>query len=237
MHRKVRGLSDKAFRLHVSAVCWCNAHLTDGRIPSNELRLVSDLTQPGKYAVELAAVGLWNPVEAGWEIHDFLDFNQSAERVRAERERAKQKRQSEGASGGRSGGASAGASAGASEAPSFPVLSRPSGGAVRTAAAVSEVIQSQQQRLAADLQGFNVAWNLTAAEWLVVNEAIDRCGIPAMVACAQQRARANPPGSASAWVPLWASLPQRTRLEAVKCSDHLLPIPCRSCAADRKASA
>ena len=28
-HRKVRGLSDAAFRMDVSAVCWCAENLTD----------------------------------------------------------------------------------------------------------------------------------------------------------------------------------------------------------------
>ena len=32
IHRKVSGLSDAAFRLHVEAIFWCDRNLTDGFI-------------------------------------------------------------------------------------------------------------------------------------------------------------------------------------------------------------
>lgn len=49
----------------------------------------------------------------------------------------------------------------------------------------------------------------------------------------------NPPAFAQAWLNLWRHLPppgEHVRVVAEPCRNHLLPQPCRSCAADRKAA-
>lgn len=88
MHRKVRKLSDAAFRLNVSAVCWALDMGTDGFIPADDLDLVSDVRRPHAAAAELVARDLWHPVNldttsnttdlVGWTIHDFLDYQPTA---------------------------------------------------------------------------------------------------------------------------------------------------------------
>jgi hypothetical protein len=95
-HLKVSRLSDAAFRLHTSAVCWSSRHLTDGQIPHDGLRDVAPrVRQPMKAADELVSVGLWRTEEAGWIIHDYLDYQPSAAEVRAKRKAAtERKRQS-----------------------------------------------------------------------------------------------------------------------------------------------
>jgi hypothetical protein len=85
-HRKVRGLSDTAFRLHVSAVCWSCEHLTDGHVPVEDLSLVSDVRRPDKAVDELVRRGLWDVVSDGWSLHDFLTYNESRTVVLARRE-------------------------------------------------------------------------------------------------------------------------------------------------------
>ncbi|MEV1168580.1 hypothetical protein [Nonomuraea sp. NPDC049784] len=98
VNRKVRRLSDKAFRLYVSALCWCNANLTDGRIAESEITYVSDVRSPKRYANELVCAGLWEQNDAenggGWTVHDYLEYQSSAEKIRADREakRARQER-------------------------------------------------------------------------------------------------------------------------------------------------
>lgn len=95
-HRKVRGLSDAAFRLHVSAVCWSCEHLTDGMVMRSELHLLSDVRRPTTSAKELTTAGLWdeNDERTGWELHDFLVYNESRETVKNRREAdAERKRQ------------------------------------------------------------------------------------------------------------------------------------------------
>lgn len=92
IHRKVDVLSDAAFRLHVSAVCWCARNLTDGFIAAAELRSVSRARKPDKIAAELVRVGVWREVADGWQIHDYLDYQPSRQKVERER-KAKAERQ------------------------------------------------------------------------------------------------------------------------------------------------
>ncbi|MFI1889864.1 hypothetical protein [Streptomyces jumonjinensis] len=84
-HRKVALLSDRAFRLYVSALCWASENLTEGRILDRELTVVARLRGIKAAAKELEGAGLWDRVEGGWEIHDFLEYNPDRARIQAER--------------------------------------------------------------------------------------------------------------------------------------------------------
>ena len=86
-HRKIALLSDRAFRLHVSALCWCSENLTDGHIADRELPLVAKIRNVKATAQQLADAGVWDRTGGGWEIHDYLDFNPSREQVLAERKK------------------------------------------------------------------------------------------------------------------------------------------------------
>lgn len=98
-NRKIRPLSDAGFRLDVSAILWCSENLTDGFVPRDELHLASDVKHPVKAADELVRRGRWHlagegcdtetcptgkPAD-GWQIHDYLDFNDTKEMVDARR--------------------------------------------------------------------------------------------------------------------------------------------------------
>lgn len=88
-HRKIRPLSDAAFRLDVSGVLWSAAESTDGVIPADDLPAVSDVKRPRPAAAELVKRGRWHTAghtcptcpqpPDGWVIHDFLDYNRSRE--------------------------------------------------------------------------------------------------------------------------------------------------------------
>jgi hypothetical protein len=84
-HRKIRKLSDAAFRLDVSAVCWSAENLTDGFIAHDDLMIVADVRDPESAAEELVARGRWEVRPGGWAIHDYLEYNPSAEQVKSER--------------------------------------------------------------------------------------------------------------------------------------------------------
>lgn len=90
-HRKVRRLSDGAFRLHVTALCACAHDLTDGLVTRDDLDEFPSVKQTGKHVAELVERGLWDEVEGGWVIHDYLDFNPSKADVDAEREAARER--------------------------------------------------------------------------------------------------------------------------------------------------
>lgn len=88
-HPKIAPLSDAAFRLHFTAMCWCVEHLTDGHVPF-EIPKTLTSTQRGKRLgdalKDLESRGLWHATPGGgWMIHDFLDWNPSAEETRAKR--------------------------------------------------------------------------------------------------------------------------------------------------------
>ncbi|MCX5522245.1 hypothetical protein OG342_05100 [Streptomyces bobili] len=86
-HRKIALLSDRAFRLHVSAMCWCAENLTDGHIGERELPLIAHVRNIKATAKALEEAGVWDRTDDGWAIHDYLDYNPSREQVQAERKK------------------------------------------------------------------------------------------------------------------------------------------------------
>lgn len=99
IHRKVDGLSDAAFRLHVSAIFWSARNLTDGCVPEEDLEIVSArVRKPARFATELVKRGVWHeagftcksdhcptPGSDGWVIHDYGQYQYSKEQVAAKR--------------------------------------------------------------------------------------------------------------------------------------------------------
>lgn len=86
-HPKIIGLDDGAYRLHVDALVFCARTLTDGFVSKGALRRLPN----GHLVGELVDAGLWEPDGEGWWIHDFLDYNQSAEQVLEDREKARER--------------------------------------------------------------------------------------------------------------------------------------------------
>lgn len=112
-NRKVRPLSDAAFRLDVSAVCWSSEYLTDGVISPDDLPQVSDVKRPQLAAAELVRRGRWHASghdcpdcpdvpPGGHVVHHFLDYNPPREKVEADREKRRQAGQMGGKASGRS---------------------------------------------------------------------------------------------------------------------------------------
>lgn len=101
IHRKVDGLSDAAFRLHVAAIFWSARNLMDGFVPEEDLDLVcARLRAPARFAAECVKRGLWHgahtacpsekcpaPVDnpAGWVVHDYWEYQPTREKVLADR--------------------------------------------------------------------------------------------------------------------------------------------------------
>jgi hypothetical protein len=76
-HPKVEGLSDAAFRLLVSAWCYCSRNLTDGRLTDAAWRKRGT----PKARRELLAVGLAVQRHGFVEMHDYLEHQRSADEV------------------------------------------------------------------------------------------------------------------------------------------------------------
>lgn len=83
-HPKVDRLSDAAFRLHVAAMCHCSRLLTDGYVGQERVSRLVPRFRPAQ-VVELTDAGLWEPADCGWQIHDYLLYQPTAEKVKAER--------------------------------------------------------------------------------------------------------------------------------------------------------
>lgn len=106
-NRKVAALSDAAFRLDVSAICWSNATGADGRILPHELTEIR-AKATSRHAAELVAQGRWHAAGSpcphsetcpastsdggGWVIHDIWEQQPTAAKVEEDR-KAKAERQ------------------------------------------------------------------------------------------------------------------------------------------------
>lgn len=89
MHPKVEGLSDRAFRVWVSGICYCNALLTDGHIPPAAL---TRLRASRKVLDELVAAKLWLAGEDGGAVvNHYLEYQPSRAKVEASRGAARER--------------------------------------------------------------------------------------------------------------------------------------------------
>ena len=77
-HRKVRKLSDAAFRLWVTAIDHANQDRSGGFIEPDDLdcywRAPRDEEARRLVVEEIVGLGLWVPVDGGWLIHDFAEW-------------------------------------------------------------------------------------------------------------------------------------------------------------------
>lgn len=99
-HEKIVPLSNSAFRLHVTAICYANAQLTDGYISVGVLRRIGwacdDLDAD---VAQLCAHNLWERAEEGYLVHDYLEYNPSREEELAKQQRISNERSKAGKAG------------------------------------------------------------------------------------------------------------------------------------------
>lgn len=78
-HRKIRALSDKAFRLHVELIADCNDARSDGKFTKHELN-----SRGPKAGKELIDAGLVIALDDGtYELHDYLSHQHSKVQIEA----------------------------------------------------------------------------------------------------------------------------------------------------------
>jgi hypothetical protein len=77
--------------LHLEALVWSKAHLTDGFIPARAIARLTDEPDPRQAAGALVDAGLWTMTDAGWRLIDFLETQMSAARVRAKRQSSRER--------------------------------------------------------------------------------------------------------------------------------------------------
>lgn len=85
---KVAPLSDAAFRAYVTSICYCARVLSDGFIPGKKAR---ELAGRPRVVQEITDAGLWELVDSGFRVHDYLVYNPTRAQVEADRAIAKRR--------------------------------------------------------------------------------------------------------------------------------------------------
>ena len=89
-HPKIIALSDKAFRLFMTGLCYANRQLTDGVIPYQIVTAwVGD--DPFKPSDELEDQNLWERVDKGFMIRSYTEYQPTREKVNKKKDEAKER--------------------------------------------------------------------------------------------------------------------------------------------------
>jgi len=91
---KVAMAGPNAISLYIVALSWTAGYLTDGFIPSAQVRRLALCDDYDAAARRLVEVGLWHEADGGYQINDYLEYNPSAKEIKAKR-KAAAKRQAE----------------------------------------------------------------------------------------------------------------------------------------------
>lgn len=83
-HPKTLDAGNEAIGLWARCGSYCSHYLTEGFVKRDVALLYGDMA----LVDVLVKVGLFEPVEGGWQMHDFLNYNPTREKVLAEREAA-----------------------------------------------------------------------------------------------------------------------------------------------------
>lgn len=89
-HPKIIALSDTAFRLFITGLCYSNRQLTDGLIP---YQIVNSWVgeDPMKPSDELEDQGLWERYEKGFRIRSYEEYQPTKEQVEQKRAEARER--------------------------------------------------------------------------------------------------------------------------------------------------
>ena len=84
-HPKLQAISDRSWRYYVCSLCYAADYRTDGLIPNAVLSHVDpEAKRPRSTAEQLVSAGLFEQVDGGYQIHDYGDYQQSSEQIRAD---------------------------------------------------------------------------------------------------------------------------------------------------------
>ena len=89
-HPKVIALSDKAFRLFITGLCYSNRQLTDGIIPYQIVNAWVG-NDPMKPSDELEDQNLWERIDKGFMIRSYTEYQPTKEKVNKKRDEARER--------------------------------------------------------------------------------------------------------------------------------------------------
>lgn len=84
-HPKIAEVGPLASWLYVCGLCYSARMLTDGFIPRGQVRKLADVDDVAPLVTALVISGLWEECDGGYRIHDYHDYNPTAEKVKEQR--------------------------------------------------------------------------------------------------------------------------------------------------------
>jgi hypothetical protein len=84
-HQKVVALSDGAFRLYVTALCYSSRNATNGVVSA---AMLPRLRGSQRRVAELVVARLWEPQGDGWLVHDYLKHQRSKDQIEVSKAKA-----------------------------------------------------------------------------------------------------------------------------------------------------
>lgn len=91
-HPKIVAAGPLAGWLHICGLLYSARLLTDGFIPTGQVRKLADVENALELAQQLCQAGLWEPCDGGYQIHDYLEYNPSREETLRKRESDRQRK-------------------------------------------------------------------------------------------------------------------------------------------------
>jgi hypothetical protein len=85
-HPKVEQAGDLAAWMYVCGLQYCSRALSDGFVPATRVPRLTGLSRPMKLAEKLVEVGLWEPVDGGFQVHDYAEHQRTAEQIKHQRQ-------------------------------------------------------------------------------------------------------------------------------------------------------
>lgn len=90
-HKKVLRATPAGVCLWVCGLDYCNRQpARDGFIPAEVVPVLYPMPQPMKVAARLVAAGLWEEADGGFRVHDYHDYQPTAEAAEAKREQCRE---------------------------------------------------------------------------------------------------------------------------------------------------
>lgn len=80
----------RGIALYVAGLCYCSRNLTDGVIPKGAVPRLTDVARPKQVAQSLVDAELWLDAGHSYEVHKYLQYQQSRSTIEANREAKRQ---------------------------------------------------------------------------------------------------------------------------------------------------
>lgn len=84
-HPKITSVDPIAAYLWIVSIAFASRFLSNGFIPASSVASLSHIRYVRKYARQLVKARLWDEVDGGFQIHDYHDFNLTADEVKEKR--------------------------------------------------------------------------------------------------------------------------------------------------------